>query len=1403
MAVVSRVEKGFLEAAIDQRDVLAALSALAAPVALTPLAEFAAASGIRSLASARAPSTRELNAWLSDWEAAGWVIFDGSRQALYGCTDGIAHAALADAAARGSLSGIAAAIERLYPARKRYYYDAARWLYRDARLELYLGNEKAALAHAREAALQREYEPSWAERSFSLAETFGYDAPVAALAMLPAPLAEAYVAVVLQVAVESLRPLSAAALSLARRISSTNEALVHWGILFGLLRGDPALCLHFSEGRAELEAALGQAFASWAGDELELARQQAALALQLSQVPKARRKVRLSGPLEPWVCLLLSTSGDPKHRLLALEMSERNHQRSARAELICNLCGAFVDTLKRATPPPSFGLEVARHGFRIDHGNWDTAIVSRLIGLWLDKVPAAANESFVASAKGLLARTKRDGYGWLAAQLGDLSTAICKPEEPHRGLAALYRTLAPWEQALEALSSAVLQAKPADAATEAVTRLVWLVSLANETSGDSGLDDDDDDDDNEWLWRMRASGLRPPALGLGAKRQRRRGKGWTSGSAVSNAKLKQALENGELDEADRRIVEFLWPDPQRSAGLDFEEGVGLALIGHPLLFWQEDGTPAEALRAEPTVQVLHEEGGLRLSFVPRLDGRASGKRLAYARDGERLLVYPLNALHHDVAAALSKGISVPTEAEAQGRLQRALGQLSGLVHVQSAVGVEGGDAEQVEADRRLVLQLKRAALGLQLRLRVFPLGEGGPELVPGHGAASVVARIAGTTRQAERDLEAERQRLDALLAACPSLPPIESLNGTVSIPDPLDCYELLSQLAGLDDSLVTVMWPEGEPLQVVAERDVRDLRLRLRRKDEWLVAEGTVEVEEGLVLDLADLLGRLDHREGRFIPLEKGKLLGLSERLLRRLSELRDLARSGKRKAVELHPLAIFGLKRWGEAEGPLRADKAVQDQLDRFAEAGTLKPRVPQTFKASLRDYQQEGFVWLSRLAHWGAGACLADDMGLGKTVQVLAVLLARAELGPALVVAPTSVCPTWFEQAARFCPTLRLLRYGEGERSTLLAEAGPSDVLVASYGLVTGDIEAFAAKRFATAVLDEAQAIKNASAQRTKAMMRLGADFRIITTGTPVENHLGELWSEMSFLNPGLLGSARQFEQRFARPIQREGDKASAQRLRQLLRPFMLRRTKAQVLDELPPKTEHVVRVHQEPDERALYEAIRRQALERTDERGADGQQRFRLLGELMRLRRAACHPRLVLPDSALSSAKLEALFELLDELRGGGHQALVFSQFVDHLTIVRERLDAEGISYQYLDGSTPPKKRESAVTAFQRGEGQVFLISLRAGGFGLNLTAADYVIHLDPWWNPAVEDQASDRAHRIGQTRPVTIYKLVGEDTIEERILEMHGEKRELATQLLAGTEASTSLSIDQLRELLKLA
>jgi SNF2 family DNA or RNA helicase len=503
-----------------------------------------------------------------------------------------------------------------------------------------------------------------------------------------------------------------------------------------------------------------------------------------------------------------------------------------------------------------------------------------------------------------------------------------------------------------------------------------------------------------------------------------------------------------------------------------------------------------------------------------------------------------------------------------------------------------------------------------------------------------------------------------------------------------------------------------------------------------------------------------------------------------------------------------------GQAQAPaLQGDTAWQQRCLAWEQAQSQTFELPATLLADLRDYQLTGWRWLMRLAASGFGAVLADDMGLGKTLQTLGLLAARAAGGPALVVAPTSVCGNWLAEAARFAPALQVQMYGDAShlitddeaeaetegpqdsarlaaRRKQVAALGPGQVLVCSYGLLQADAEILTARTWHTAVLDEAQAIKNAGTHRARAAFALGAHFKLALTGTPIENRLSELWSIMAFANPGLLGSVEQFNQRFAGPIERDGNAQAGRQLRRLVAPFLLRRTKTEVLADLPARTEIVHEVVPAGRERVLLEALRQQAEDAVNQAlaagPAEGQAQMHILAALTRLRRAACDPRLVAPELGLVGAKVQEFERLAQELVAGKHKALVFSQFTDFLGLLRERLDAAGLSYQYLDGSTPAAQRTQRVAAFQAGQGDFFLISLKAGGFGLNLTMADYVIIADPWWNPAAEDQASGRAHRIGQQRPVTVYRLVTQGSIEDRIVKLHHSKRALAEGVLAGQD-----------------
>jgi SNF2 family DNA or RNA helicase len=480
-----------------------------------------------------------------------------------------------------------------------------------------------------------------------------------------------------------------------------------------------------------------------------------------------------------------------------------------------------------------------------------------------------------------------------------------------------------------------------------------------------------------------------------------------------------------------------------------------------------------------------------------------------------------------------------------------------------------------------------------------------------------------------------------------------------------------------------------------------------------------------------------------------------------------------------------------------------VRQELKDFSGVGPVDPSA--AFCGELRDYQREGLGWLEFLQHFGFGGCLADDMGLGKTVQVLALLEARRTARhsadhskrASLVVVPRSLIFHWREEAARFAPDLKILEHHGAARKTPNAHFHDFDLVITTYGTLARDAVQLKKLRFDYCILDEAQAVKNSSTLSAKAVRLLNADYRLALSGTPVENHLGELWSLFEFLNPGMLGNASVFGGAGRNP-----DATTRAVLARALRPFILRRTKGQVARELPPKTEQTIYCDLEAGERKLYDELRdyyRAKLLKNVENDGLAKAKFQVLEALLRLRQAACHPGLIDKNSVKQpSAKLEALLEQLDQVLEENHKVLVFSQFTSLLAILRDRLDSAAMAYVYLDGRT--RDRQARVEQFQNDpDVKLFLISLKAGGLGLNLHAAEYVYLLDPWWNPAVEAQAIDRAHRIGQTRQVFAYRLIARDTVEEKVLELQQSKRELADAIIT---ADNSLLHNLTREDLEL-
>ncbi|MEQ9496657.1 MAG: SNF2-related protein [Deltaproteobacteria bacterium] len=579
--------------------------------------------------------------------------------------------------------------------------------------------------------------------------------------------------------------------------------------------------------------------------------------------------------------------------------------------------------------------------------------------------------------------------------------------------------------------------------------------------------------------------------------------------------------------------------------------------------------------------------------------------------------------------------------------------------------------------------------------------------------------------------------------------------------------------------------------------------VRLTSGQDWFDLTGSFQFGEHTV-ELPDLLRAIRDRDG-FVKLGDGTDGMLPEEWLVRFSALDKLGSKKKGKLqFASSQAALLDLLLEDDA---ITVDARFDALRRRLKSAtGFRARREARSFEGELRQYQREGLGWLYFLQRTGLGGCLADDMGLGKTVQVLAMLEARRRLRQrtgegraSLVVAPRSLVHNWVAETRRFTPSLKIGDYTGPDRWQVAEDIDAYDVIITTYGTVRRDIERLREHRFDYVVLDEAQAIKNASSLASKACRVLQADHRLALSGTPVENHLLELWSIFEFLNPKMLGSRREFGR-----LIKDKDGRGLELIARGLRPMILRRTKNQVLAELPEKTELTLYVQQDEDERRLYDELlghyRSSLKQRIETHGFD-KSRIHVLEALLRLRQAACHPGL-LDDKRKKkgSAKLDTLVEQLREVTEEGHKALVFSQFVQLLQLVKQRLDKESIRYAYLDGST--KNRAEVVSTFQNDDAcEVFLISLKAGGFGLNLTAADYVFILDPWWNPAVETQAIDRAHRIGQERPVFAYRLITAGTVEEKILELHAKKRALADAVIdASNHLTGALTLEDLELLL---
>lgn len=871
---------------------------------------------------------------------------------------------------------------------------------------------------------------------------------------------------------------------------------------------------------------------------------------------------------------------------------------------------------------------------------------------------------------------------------------------------------------------------------------------------------------------------------------------WSQGRSIVLNKLTELQETTFLSDQDKQICATLTTEKRTKNGtalrFDLDQAL-IAMIDHPHVYALSPyPVQVEIIRRLPDLHIQHENNSISLYFLPYPE--ENQRVITLFESKNRLGVYSITPELQKIAETIGPfGLQAP--AHEKNAFFQVLGNLASHCNIHTNVNSPQPSLEMVEADTRIYCQLSPIASGFHISLLTKPFADVNRYFKPGEGAQVIISKIEKKTFQIIRNLQAEESAAQTIEETCPSLSGHEDGSYEWNLEDLGECLQFLEELQ-LQGNAVVVEWPKGKRLKILKSVQANQMMLKIHKHRNWFEMQGELRIDEETVLSISDLLSRFRQSTSNFIQLTENTYISLSAELQNYFNKLRSITWN-EGDTIRFSPQAALLLNNTDLPEEVIHTDQHWHELQAKIVQAALFSPQLPVTLTAELRTYQKEGFDWLSRLSFMGFGACLADEMGLGKTLQALAFILSQAEYGPTLVIAPTSVCFNWRDEAEKFTPSMKTLTLPTVDRKKTLSQLTHHDLLITSYGLLQQEQELFSEVNWQTIILDEAQAIKNMSTKRFKAALTLQGKHKIVTTGTPLENNLGELWSIFHFINPGLLGSISLFNKRFAGPIEKNQDVMAQKELKKIVTPFILRRLKNQVLDELPPRTEVNLQVQLSEEEKALYEAYRRQALEHISntQTGNDNRQ-IKILAEIMRLRRLCCNPNLIAPELKLQSSKLAVFDSILGDLLESGHKVLVFSQFVDHLKIIQRHIENKSINYQYLDGSTPTAQRRIRVQAFQAGEGDVFLISLKAGGLGLNLTAANYVIHMDPWWNPAVEDQASDRVHRIGQKHPVTVYRLITQDTIEEKIVELHQHKRDLADTLLEGTEFSNKISADEL-------
>lgn len=874
------------------------------------------------------------------------------------------------------------------------------------------------------------------------------------------------------------------------------------------------------------------------------------------------------------------------------------------------------------------------------------------------------------------------------------------------------------------------------------------------------------------------------------------GGAWSKGKKLSFIRYKTG--DCPMDEIDKQIyAEWLKGDPgferhYAQCELPTLELVLSHLVGTDKLAVESRGPLclAEVIEEKPFLWTEKRDGEIFFGTNIPENAREYSSMYVCTPDAAKYVVY---RMPHELIQAFKRILSIGhLPAESEPMLEKLFAALKGRLEVHSDIA---GGVSLARHDASVVVTVRVEPVDDMFMLTAVarPSEDGVAVLFPAEGNEIVYDTLAGERVELMRNMKKEASNLRKVNALLPE--------GNAFSPEHpscvMDAADLLDFMEGatLMPSVAALEWPEGQALKLHFPK-TSTWEINAVGKGGWFELEGNLSVSDEKMLSVQQLLSLLRESKGRFVRIGEKEYIQLSDNIRRQLERIDMVSQEyhGRLRVPQI-AMAVMG----EDLSGDIAIDEpeVLLEMRSRVRRSRDIVFDVPEGLNASLRYYQEEGFQWLMRVSSWGAGACLADDMGLGKTVQAIAFLLAHAAEGPSMVVAPASVVSNWQREISRFAPSMRthvLSGLSSETRTGILATLAAGDVLLITYGLLASESQRLAELSWNVVCLDEAHTIKNRDTKSSSAAMKLNASRRLILTGTPVQNHLGELWNLFRFINPGLLGTYEQFSKKFM-----SGGQASAMELKRIVAPFLLRRTKQEVVRELPDKEEIVVPVELSEDEAAVYENIRREAVNEVE--GASSLS-VNALSMITKLRMAACSASLAenqWPGTGCS--KIEAFMDKLLPIVEGGNSVLVFSQFTSFLGMAAAALAESGfLDYLYLDGQTPVSKRQEMVDSFQRGEHKVFFISLKAGGLGLNLTGANYVIHLDPWWNPAIEQQATDRAYRIGQIQKVTVYHLISSNTIEEKILRLHATKRNLADSLLAGSATNSRLTPDEVLDMI---